>query len=336
MKQIYRNLVAYSVEIPAMADQSIDQVVEALNESLPAFSPVGEHQGVSAGFTPVVDDGDLAQLVPGGWALRFRVDTKVVPSSEVAKELKLRKDSIREATGRVPGKKEIQQLKAEIIHDLLPRAFPRSSGAVAVFSVKTGRLYVNNASQKVCDRLMTALVNALDSLKTSTLHVSEPAASLTSRLHTWLGDEDSEVFAGFSPRDEVVMKSKVGGRKWAIKVDNPMAARATLMEAMSHHGTVDSIGFVDDDDGTRFRITSALRVKGLTVPKADAADKTDGNDLDVFAAQIGVELHVMDGIFTRLLKMFEAAPKTAESDKVDTEAERARLAAELEALGDLF
>lgn len=317
MKQLFRNLVCYSVEIPTMATHSRDQVVEALNAALTPFEDIGAHQSVSTGFVPVVDDGDLAQLVPGGWALRFRVDTKAVPAAEVAKELQLRKDSIREGTGRVPGKKEIAGLKSEIIHDLLPRAFPRSTGGIAVFSEKTGRIYISNPSPKVCDRLMTQLVAAGESLKTSTLHVSEPAASLTSRLHTWLADEDDGVFAGFAPRDEVVMKSKVGGRKWAIKVDNPMAARATLMEAMEHHGTVDSIGFVDDDDGTRFRITSALRVKGLSIPKADAADKAEGNPLDAFAAQIGVELHVMDGIFTRLLKLFESAPSAAEESEDD-------------------
>lgn len=336
MKQLFRNLVCYSIDIPTMALHSREQVVEELNNILPDFVEIGEHQRACDGFTPMVDGGSLAQLVPGGWAVRFRVDTKAVPASEVAKELTLRKKSISESTGRVLGKKEIAELKADIIHDLLPRAFPRSAGALAIYSEKTGRLYVSNPSSKVCDRLMSALVRAVESLKTSTLHVSEPAASLTNRLNTWLADEDNEVFADFSPRDEVVMKSKATSRKWAIKVDNPMAARATLMEALEHGGTVDSIGFVDDDDGVRFRITSALRVKGLSVPKADSRDKTDGTEADVFCAQAAVELHVMDGIFTRLLQLFETAPKVAETDDDATAAELARLAAEDKALGDLF
>lgn len=319
MKQLYRNLIAYSVEIPSMAGYSRDQVVEELNESLPVFVEIGEHQACSYGFEPVVLDGDLAQSVPGGWALRFRMDTKVVPASKVASELKIRVAAINEATGRKPGKKEKQELKSEIIHDLLPRAFSRPSAATVVFSEKTGRLYVNNGSQKICDRLMTVLVDSMASLKTSTLHVSEPKSGLTTRLAAWLQEDDEEAFGGLAPRDEVVLKG-TEGRKWSIKGDNPAAAREAIKEAMSYGAQVDSIGFVNDDDGVRFRITSALRVKGLSIPAGPAEkDAEEGNVQDVFSAQIGVELSVMDEIFTRLLQLFAKAPAPAPAEDDDLE-----------------
>lgn len=311
MKQIFRNIVAYAVELSSKSGMNRDQVIAALNEALPPFTDIGEHQRVSDGFVPVVLDGELAQPVPGGWALRYRMDTKAVPASEVNAELRKRVADVLEATGRTPGKKEKQELKAEIIHDLLPRAFPRQTGAVIVFSERTGRLYVSNASQKVCDRLMTALVNAPDSLKTSTLHVSDTKSGLTTRLAAWLRDEDEEVFGGLAPRDEVVMKGSEG-RKWSIKVDNLAAARAAITEAMTYNGQVDSIGFGNDDDGVRFRITSALRVKGLSIPRADKEEKEpDDTVQDIFGAQVGVEISVMDDVFSRLLVLFAKAPAAA-------------------------
>lgn len=322
MKQIFRNLVAYAVELSSLEDSTPDQIVETLNDNLPTFEPIGEHQTVSSGFEPVVLDGNLAQCVFGGWALRYRMDVKSVPAAEVNKELQLRKAAVYESTGRLVGKKEAKELKAEIIHDLLPRAFPRQSGAVVVFSPRTGHLYVNTASQKVCDRLMTELVASLDSLKTKTLHVSEPKSGLTNRLTTWLRDEEDVVFGGLSPRDEIVMKA-TGGKKWSIKVDHLLAARAALEEAMRHNATVDSIGFVNDE-GVRFRITSALRVKGLSIPAAApdkdlAGSQEEGALSDLFCAQIGVEVSVLDEIFTGLLKLFATAPaeEPAEQDNLE-------------------
>lgn len=315
MKQIFRNVVAYAVELSSLVDSTADQVLAALNDNLPVFKAVGDHSTVSSGFVPVVEDGDLAQPVFGGWALRYRMDTKAVPSSEVNKELQVRKAAILESTGRNVGKKEAKEIKAEIIYDLLPRAFPRQSGAYVLFSPTTGHLYISNASQKLCDRLMTELVGALESLKTKTLHVDASKSGLTTRLSAWLENEGAE-FGDLWPQDEVVMKAS-GGQKWSIKVATIAAAHDALKEAMRHQATVDSIGFMTEE-GARFRITSALRVKGLSIPAVEGANDAEDTDAsDLFCAQVGVEVSVLDEIFTTMLALFATAPKASEDDASD-------------------
>ena len=115
MKQITRNLLTYSAEIHANAD--------TLRARLPAFTTIGPHQRSSHGFVNVVPDQDERVLVvPGGWAICLRHDTKGVPVQTINEEVAKLIAAQVAATGQKPTKKDIKEFKADAIHDMLPQA----------------------------------------------------------------------------------------------------------------------------------------------------------------------------------------------------------------------
>lgn len=302
MKQITRNLITYSAEIHAS--------VEELDERLPHFAILGEHQRASSGFVNVIPDQDVRVLkVPGGWAICLREDSKAVPASEVNKAAQEKAEQVKKATGHKPGKKEMKEIKADVIHDLLPRAFARQKLTYILYSERTQRLFVNTNSQKSADAAMTALVEALQSVKTSTVHVSEPKMGLTARLKNWLNEEeDDDCFGPLEPADEAVLKDS--DRKWAIKADTLRAAEKALKEAIERKARVDSIGFAMDD-GVKFRITDALRVKGVKHRVVEDEEDTDINHC--WVSQLASEIRTLDEIFDVMLDLL--SPEKAQASK---------------------
>ena len=302
MKQITRNLMTYSAEVHAS--------VEELEERLPHFTGLGEHQRQDSGFVNVIPDQDARVLkVPGGWAICLREDTKGVPAEEVNKAANEKVAAIQEATGRKVGKRELREIKADVIHDLLPRAFARQRLTYVLYSERTQRLFVNTGSQKAADLVMTHLVDCLKSLKTSTVHVSEPKMGLTTRLSNWLADKDEDdCFGTMEPSAEVVMKSH--DRKWAIKAESLRSVADTLREAINGHATVDSIGFAMDN-GVTFRITADLRVKGVKHRMVE--DDQDTEISHCWVSQLASEIVTLDDIIDVMLDLL--SPEKAQASE---------------------
>lgn len=291
--------------------------VEELEERLPHFTGLGEHQRQDSGFVNVSPGQDTRVLkVPGGWVICMREDTKGVPAEEVNKAANEKVAAIQEATGRKVGKKELREIKADVIHDLLPRAFARQKMTYVLYSERTQRLFVNTGSQKAADLAMTHLVECLKSLKTSTVHVSEPKMGLTARLHNWLAYQDEDdCFGTMEPSAEVVMKGD--DRKWSIKAESLRSVADTLREAIKGRASVDSIGFAMDS-GVTFRITAALRVKGVKHRVVEDDKDTDINHC--WVSQLASEIATLDEIMDVMLDLLSpekaqaSAPEQTQED----------------------
>lgn len=306
MKQITKNLITYQADIHAGADE--------IDSRLPQFEPIGPHQRNTRGFVEVVPgSGNRVLQFAGGFALCYRDDTKLLPADTVCKAVDAECAKVLEATGRKPGKKERKEIQADVIHDLLPQAFTRTRLTYVVYSTRTQRLFVNTGAQKAADAIASALVHALESLKTSTVHVSEPALGLTKRLENWLTNEEREdCFGEFWPVDEVILAD--GDRKWSVKMAASLAvAEPALRNAMQLGAKVDSMRFVTED-GTRFRITQALRLAGVKhALQAEDPDDGHADESHAWCAQLALEVSTLDAIFDELLRLL--SPEKAQADK---------------------
>ncbi|MFA9288132.1 recombination-associated protein RdgC [Comamonas sp. SY3] len=311
MKAVTRNLFTYSAEILA--------TVQELQLRLQPFEPCGEHQRASWGFVNVVPDTeDRVLAFPGGWAICLREDSRTVPASEVSKLVDEKARSVYEATGRKPGRKERKEMQADVIYELLPRAFVRSKVTYIVYSHAKQRLYVNTGSQKTADLGVSALVQVLESVKFSTVHVSGPKMGLTARLTNWLralADDgsvsDDDMFGVLQPASEIVM---VGvNNKWALKLAALENARESLQDALRQGAQVDSMCFTDAD-GVMFRVTSELRLKGV---KHQVVEDDDCDITHLWVSQLASEVVTLDGIFDTLLELLSPEKAQADTPTVD-------------------
>lgn len=306
MKPITRNLFTYQADILADAAE--------LDRRLPHFDTIGAHQNTSWGFTPVVPNCEARVLsFAGGWALCFRLDSKILPGSTVRKAVDERAKEVQGATGRKPGKLERREIKADVMYALLAQAFVRTQLTYVAYSARSNRLFINTSSQKTADTLMSAMVYALESVKTSTVHVSEPKLGLTQRLVNWLDDADEdECFGSFHPSTEIVMGS--GNRKWSVKLDRLKEAEPTLRNAIASGAKVDSMRF-DSEDGVGFRIDQALRLKGVQHLRAPDEDDESDDIANQWNAQFTLEVATLDAIMDELLHLLR--PEKAQATKGD-------------------
>ena len=105
--------------------------------------------------------GALLEQVAGQTILRLCVERKPVPSSVVKTLLEERLQKIEDNTGRRPRGKQVKELKEAIVHELLPRAFAKRSHTLVWLDAKAGLVWVDAASVKKADALVTRLVDLL-------------------------------------------------------------------------------------------------------------------------------------------------------------------------------
>ena len=175
----FRNLLVYRLTAPLELDP--EQLEQAL-ASRPA-RPCGSQEALSYGFIAPLGKGEDAPLVHaanGYLLIAARREERMLPGSVVRDELQEKVEEIETAQMRKVYKKERDQLKDEIIHTLMPRAFVRRSLTRAALDLQGGLIYVDAGSPKKAEELLSTLRELLGSLPLRPLNVKvAPTASFT-------------------------------------------------------------------------------------------------------------------------------------------------------------
>ena len=160
------------------------------------FVACGATQPESAGWVAPRGrkHGVLAESVGGQIILKLCTETKAVPGAVVKAELEAQLDEIEAATGRRPKGKSARQIKEEIIHTLMPRAFPKRGGTLVWIDTKAGLVLLDAASMKKADAVTTRLVELLGGgLRLAPL---QTALAPATAMAAWLSEQEAP--AGFT------------------------------------------------------------------------------------------------------------------------------------------
>jgi recombination associated protein RdgC len=132
--------------------------------------------------------GALLESVGGQLLLKLCSETKPVPASVVKEQLSARLDKIEAETGRRPKGKAAREIKDQIVHELLPRAFPKKSTALVWIDLKARRVLIGAASGKKADAVVTQLVDLFGGLRLVPLQTEwSPATAMSA----WLSDKQA-------------------------------------------------------------------------------------------------------------------------------------------------
>ncbi|MEO7151864.1 MAG: recombination-associated protein RdgC, partial [Burkholderiaceae bacterium] len=146
--------------------------------------------------------GRLVESIGGHWMLRLCVERKAVPGAVVKTELEARLEAIEAQTGRRPKGKAAKELKEEIVHTLLPRAFAKRSTTSIWIDAQARVLTLGAANTQRADAIVTGLVELLGGGITLTLLQSQ--VSPTTAMAGWLSAKEAP--AGFSIDRECELK----------------------------------------------------------------------------------------------------------------------------------
>lgn len=198
---MFKNLVIYRFTKPAQ-QLSADQLHEILDGH--RFAPCRAQELSRYGW--VTPAGKLSdQLVHsdnGCLLICAQKEEKILPAAVIRNALNEKIDLIESEQGRKVRKKERDEMKDEIIIDLLPQAFSRYSQTRAYIDLELGLMIVDASSAKRAEELCSSLRQSLGSLPiTIPAMNSDPAPVMTS----WLSDEKN-IPAGFQLGGEAELK----------------------------------------------------------------------------------------------------------------------------------
>jgi len=197
----FRNLQLY--RLIETFEHSPESLHAALLER--AFKPCAGLDTYSMGWVPPAgrETSLLAHMCNGRMMICMRREDRILPAAVVREHVEEKAEAISLAESRPVGRKEKQQLKDEVITDLLPRAFTRSSHMFAYIDPKEGWVVVDSGTAKKAEELLSALRETLGSLRLKPLAVNNAPSSVLTR---WL---ETSTPAGFELGDECELKEPV-------------------------------------------------------------------------------------------------------------------------------
>lgn len=189
----FRNLTLYSVPeetLRGITIASLDDAIARCPLSDPSPTELARH-----GFTPLENlGGGYTHEWAGKVLFCFGSNKRVLPTAAINAEVRTRMLEIQAAEGRNPGGKEYRRIRDEVFLSMCARAFVVPSRTQCVLDLSTGWLWIDTASPKTAELVISALREALGSFPALPARTDE---STRATLTAWLTAEES-------PRDAAI------------------------------------------------------------------------------------------------------------------------------------
>lgn len=282
----FRNLQLYRLIEP------VEHTPAALHDVLSqhAFKPCAGLDTHSVGWVPPAgrEAAEMVHVSNGRIMLCLRREDRILPASVIREHVEEKAEAIANTEARSVGRKEKQRIRDEVMTDLLPRAFTRSTHQYAYIDPADGWVVVDSSTPKKAEELLTVLREALGSLRVRPLAVNNAPSSVMTR---WL---ETAPDTGFELGDECELKEPVdnGGIMRGRRMDLASAEVRSHLDAGMQVAKLavdwhERIGcMLCDDLGIR-------RLRFLDLVMQEAAD-TEADDalarFDADFALMGMEL----------------------------------------------
>jgi recombination associated protein RdgC len=138
-----------------------DQLAEALQPY--QMKPIGPQERARSGWVPLVDD-QLVVVSDGLQLVCLRTDERMLPGHVVTRYANERAREIERETGQAVGRREMQEIKAQVGLELLPRAFIKTAHMLAFIDPESGSVVVDSQGAGKAEGLLSELRRALGSL----------------------------------------------------------------------------------------------------------------------------------------------------------------------------
>ncbi|MBO9881143.1 MULTISPECIES: recombination-associated protein RdgC [Xanthomonas] len=299
----FRNLTLF--RFPTTLDFS--EVEKLLPEAL--LKSVGPLEMSSRGFiSPFGRDeqealshriADFLWLTVGG-------EDKILPGSVVNDLLARKVAEIEEKEGRRPGGRARKRLKDDLIHELLPRAFVKSSRTDAMLDLQHGYVAVDTSSRKTGENVMSEIRGLLGSFPALPLNAEVAPRSI---LTGWIAGEPLP--EGLSLGEECEMKDPIEGGA-VVKCQHQELRCDEIDKHLEAGKQVTKLALVLDDH-VSFVLGDDLVIRKLKFLDG-ALDQLEHADQDGVRAELDARFALMSAEVRRLFLLLEAALKLSKAD----------------------
>jgi len=287
----FKNLQIYRFTRP------LEQDTDALERNLEEFKfkPCGSQDVSKLGWVfPMGKSGSMyTHLAAKQILICLKKEEKMLPAGVIKDQLNERVEAIELEQGRALKKKEKDSLKEEIVMQLLPRAFSRTSQTFAWIDPEADMLYVDASSTRKAEELISLLRKTLGSLPVVPIQLKNQADVI---MTDWL--TEGNIPANFALEDEAELCSALeGGGIIRCKQQD------LLSDEIKNHLSADK--FVTKlalcwADSISFMIGEEFALKRIKF--ADVIqEQNEDIDKDDFAARFDADFALMTGEIKQLV-----------------------------------
>jgi recombination associated protein RdgC len=150
-----------------------------------AFQPCPSHQPSTAGWVPPLGrkGRDRVHAAAGRLMVCLRIEEKLLPSIVVNQAVAERVALIEDQQQRPVRRREKQELRDQLVQELLPRALTRSRLGYAYLDPAAGWMVIDSASPHAVEDITGTLRETLDSLPVAPPRVKQSVAAV---MTAWL------------------------------------------------------------------------------------------------------------------------------------------------------
>lgn len=237
----FRNLTLFRFS-PAVAGD-LDRLDDALGEH--RLRPCGPQEMFTRGFLPPVGRGEeapLTQALKGCTLVSVGGEDKLLPAAVINDELHRKVQKIAEEDGRKVGGRERKRIKEDLLLELLPRAFVRTSRMASYVDKQNGWLVLDTSSRKSAENALTQMREALGSFPAVPLAPENGPREL---MTDWLAN--GTLPAGLALGDEVELRDPATATGAIAKCRRQDLDAEEIKEHLRNGKQVFQLGLVFDD-----------------------------------------------------------------------------------------
>ncbi len=304
----FRNLQLYRLPSPWNID------AEALQQQLSrrAFQPCGSQDQESRGWVSPCGDDRLVHRVGDQWLIALGFEQRLLPASVVKQEAEERAELIAADQGYKPGRKQMKELREQILQEFLPRAFTRRRKVYAWIDPVGGWLGIDAPSQTRAEDVLGALRDSLDALPLALLRTERSPASA---MADWLAG--GEAPAGFSIDLDCELRS-ITESKAVVRYVNHVLDGEEIRGHLAA-GKMPTRLALTFDDRISFVLTEKLEIKRLGFLDV-VKEKVEDSGAEDAQAMFDASFALMTGELARLLpELMDALGGELEAEKPSNE-----------------
>lgn len=288
---------------------SINSALATLDERLAEhpLKPVGPLELGSRGFVAPFgrDEPALSHRVGECTWITLGREDRLLPGAVVNEALSKKLAEIESKEGRKLGGKARKQLKDDLIHDMLPKAFIKGSRTSASLDAKHGIIAVDASSKKSAENLISELRHAMGSFPAVPVNAE---VSVRALMTGWLTGEPLP--EGLTLGDECELKDPMDGGA-VVKAQRQDLTADEITKHLETGKQVTKLALVMDDH-VSFVLGEDLILRKLKLLDG-AVDSLENTERDSLAAELdaryalfSAEVHTLFSVLEKALKLSRA------------------------------